>query len=97
MKFEPTLNTGQLLQMCLVLVTVGMVYGIISTKIEHQNEKIVAIERSIEQQVRAFQQANQDTRSDLKEVTRAVNELTTGVALLRGRAAETGISGATKQ
>lgn len=90
MKFEPSVNTGQIIQIAAILVSVTLAYGSLKSdqqaqKMETENVKTAAASESARTKETFI-----EIRAEQKEQTRLLNELNTAVALLRGRAAETG-------
>lgn len=84
MKFDPTISTGTLVQ-----IAVFIVAGFIAWSDVKQNQ---AVQRAELDQAKAAQmvqaKAMETLQSDIKDLTKAVSDVRTDVAVLRGRAVE---------
>jgi hypothetical protein len=91
MKFDPTINTGTILQTVVVaLSAVALFYGLkadwAATKADLEQTKAVAV---IERAQTA--QALAEIKAEMKEQGKTLGDLKEGIAILRGRAADTGV------
>lgn len=90
MKFDPTISTGTILQTVVVsLAGVAFFYGLkaenAATRADLEQTKAVAlIERA------QTTQALGEIKAEMKEQAKTLNDLKEGIAILRGRSAETG-------
>lgn len=89
-RFEPTLNTGHVLQIVVFIATASAVYTGIKTdqvqqKADLENVKTVAqIDRT------QTQQALTELKLSVNELQHNTNDIKESLAVLRGRAADTG-------
>lgn len=90
MKFDPTINTGTILQTVVVaLATVALFYGLRAENAQNRAEleqvkAVAAVERA------QTTQALTEIKAEMKEQGKTLSDLKEGIAILRGRSAETG-------
>lgn len=91
MKFDPTINTGTIVQIAVVIASAFAIYtGIrtdqVQTKADLEQVKAIA---SVERTQTA--QALAEIKAEMKEQGKTLGDLKEGIAILRGRAADTGV------
>jgi len=90
MKFDPTINTGTIMQTVVVaLSAVALFYGLKSENAQNkadleQVKAVAAVERA------QTTQALAEIKAEMKEQGKTLGDLKEGIAILRGRAADTG-------
>jgi len=89
MKFEPSVNTGQIIQIVAIIVSVTMAYGRLSANDDAQARETDNIKVMAAAESARTKETLDKIQVEQKDQTRLLNELNTAVALLRGRAAET--------
>lgn len=90
MKFDPTINTGTILQICVLVVGMVMGYAALKSELETQKVEVAANKLAAERADLAQENALKDLRTDMRELRKTVDDIKEGVAILRGRAADTG-------
>jgi hypothetical protein len=91
MKFDPTINTGTIVQIVVVLASASTIF--FGLKAENQQNKadldqvkaVAAVERA------QTTQALAEIKAEMKEQGKTLGDLKEGIAILRGRAADTGV------
>jgi hypothetical protein len=91
MKFDPTINSGTILQTVVIALSgVALFFGLkadnAATKADLEQTKAVAV---IERAQTA--QALAEIKLEMKEQGKTLGDLKEGIAILRGRAADTGV------
>jgi len=91
MKFDPTINSGTILQTVVIAISgVALFFGLkadnAATKADLEQTKAVAV---IERAQTA--QALAEIKLEMKEQGKTLGDLKEGIAILRGRAADTGV------
>lgn len=90
MKFDPTINSGTILQTVVIALSgVALFFGLkaenAATKADLEQTKAVAV---LERAQTA--QALTEIKTEMKEQGKTLSDLKEGIAILRGRSAETG-------
>lgn len=90
MKFDPTINSGTILQTVVIALSgVALFFGlradIAATKADLEQTKAVAIVERTQ-----TTQALAEIKSEMKEQGKMLSDLKEGIAILRGRSADTG-------
>lgn len=90
-KFDPTFNTGTLVLVgtviaSAVLFTVTIKGELMAQKVEIEANKIAAERADAKQE-----DALKELKSDVRELSRTVNDINQGVAILRGRTGDPGV------
>lgn len=91
MKFDPTINTGTIVQIVVVaLSAVAIFYGLkadnTATRADlEQTKAVAAVERA------QTAQALAEIKAEMKEQGKTLGDLKEGIAILRGRAADAGV------
>ena len=88
MKFDPTVSTGTLLQIAVILgaataIYTGIVKDLALQKAEIDNVKVVAA-----QDRASVKESLIDLKTDIKELQKSTNDIKESLAVLRGRTAE---------
>ncbi|MBT2299289.1 hypothetical protein J7E70_02320 [Variovorax paradoxus] len=90
MRFDPTINTGTIAQIVVILASAIAIYTSmredqVKTKADLETVKATAItERS------QTKEALADLKADVKELQKSTNEVKESLAILRGRAQDNG-------
>lgn len=90
MKFDPTINTGTILQTGVIaLSAVALFFGLKAENAQNKAEleqvkAVAAVERA------QTAQALAEIKAEMKEQGKTLGDLKEGIAILRGRAADTG-------
>lgn len=91
MKFEPSVNTGQIIQILTIVVAVTLAYGRLAANDVKQADDLMHMKNQVTAEAVRNKETFSDIRAEQKDQTRILNDLNLAVAVLRGRAAETGL------
>jgi hypothetical protein len=90
MKFDPTINSGTILQTVVIALSgVALFFGLKAENAQNKAEleqvkAVAAVERT------QTTQALTEIKAEMKEQGKTLSDLKEGIAILRGRSAETG-------
>lgn len=90
MKFDPTINSGTILQTVVIALSgVALFFGLKAENAQNKAEleqvkAVAAVERA------QTTQALTEIKAEMKEQGKTLSDLKEGIAILRGRAADTG-------
>lgn len=89
-RFDPQLNTGHILQIIVLIVGGFTAYGALKSDQQAQRSELEQVKAvaSVERAQNA--QALADLKTDMKEMRASLNDVKESLAVLRGRAADTG-------
>lgn len=91
MKFDPTINTGTIIQIAVIIVSVALAYGTYREDQLRQDTRLAQLEKDSAADREATRAALQEIKLEQKEQAKLLGDLKEGVAILRGRAAEPGL------
>lgn len=90
MKFDPTINTGTIIQIATVVVLAVAGFSAVKTELATQKVEIEANRLAALRDSKQTEEALKEIRSDIREQGKMLGDLKEGIAILRGRAAEPG-------
>nr|WP_296020814.1 hypothetical protein [uncultured Acidovorax sp.] len=90
MKFDPTINSGTILQIVVVAASAFGIYSGMRVDQAATKVKVEAIEAAANADRQQTKETLADLRSDLKELQKSTQDIKESLAILRGRAAEPG-------
>jgi hypothetical protein len=90
MKFDPTINTGTIVQIAVVVASAFAIYTGIRTDQVETKAAVKAVETLAATDRTQTKDALSDLKSDIKELQKSTSEIKESLAILRGRAAEPG-------
>jgi hypothetical protein len=85
-RFDPTVSTGTLLQIGVVLTACTVAWGQYQRDQERVSNELAVVKRDQTEQRAAVREQLRDLSGDMKEVTRALGQVQEGVAVLKARA-----------
>ena len=89
-KFDPTLNTGHVLQIAVWLVGGALAYGALKTDLVQQKADVEQVKAvALVERVQTTQ-ALAEIKASVKELQTSTQEIKESLAVLRGRAADVG-------
>jgi len=94
MKFDPTINSGTIIQIVVIIVGIVGGYSRLAATQEVQAEKTSAIIAQQSREAVATEKTLYTIQGDVKDLAKIVQAVKEDVAVLRGRAAETSALGA---
>lgn len=90
MKFDPTVNTGTILQIATMVVVGAIAFATLRGEMMTQKVEIEANRLTAERDNRKNEEALKELKADVRELQKSINDIKEGVAILRGRAADVG-------
>jgi polyhydroxyalkanoate synthesis regulator phasin len=90
MKFDPTVNMGTVLTIVSMLLTGAGVYSALRSEQVEQKVKVQALEIAIDKSNEQTRRDVSDIKGDVKELRLQLGDIKESLAILRGRASETG-------
>lgn len=90
MRFDPTLNTGHVLQIAVLVIGGFMAYTAIRTEQVETKASVRAVESQAGVDRTQTKEALVDLKGDIKELQKSTSEIKESLAILRGRAADVG-------
>lgn len=90
MKFDPTINTGTIIQTLVFVGSVALAYGAYREDQTRQDGRISQIEAAAAQERDTTRAYLAEIKAEQKDQAKMLGDLKEGVAILRGRAAEPG-------
>ena len=90
MKFDPTINTGTIIQTLVVLASVSVAYGQYREDQTKQDARIAQVEVLAEKDREATREALREIKGRVDDLQRGNQDIKEGLAILRGRTAEPG-------
>jgi len=91
MKFDPTINTGTILQIIVVAASAFALYTTVRTDQVQTKAELDAVKASALTERLQTKEALADLKADVKELQKSTNEVKESLAILRGRANDGGI------
>lgn len=89
-KFDPTINTGTIIQTLVVLVSVAVGYGQYREDQTKQDGRIAQVETLAEKDREATREALREIKGRVDDLQKSNQDIKESLAILRGRAAEPG-------
>lgn len=90
MKFDPTVNTGTILQIATMVVVGAIAFATLRGELMTQKVEIEANRLTAERENRRNEDALKELKADMRELQKSMNDIKEGVAILRGRASDAG-------
>lgn len=90
MKFDPTVNTGTILQIATMVVVGAIAFATLRGELMTQKVEIEANRLTAERENRRNEDSLKELKADMRELQKSMNDIKEGVAILRGRAADVG-------
>jgi len=90
MKFDPTINTGTIIQTLVVLASVSVAYGTYREDQTKQDGRIAQVEVLAEKDREATREALREIKGRVDDLQKSNQDIKESLAILRGRAAEPG-------
>lgn len=90
MKFDPTINSGTILQTLVVVASMAAGYGAYREDQTRQDGRIAQIEAAATSERDTTRGILAEIKAEQKDQAKMLGDLKEGVAILRGRAAEPG-------
>jgi septal ring factor EnvC (AmiA/AmiB activator) len=90
MKFDPTINTGTIIQIATVVVLAVAGFSAVKTELATQKVEIEANKLSAQSDIGQTARALAELKSDVKEQAKTLGDIKESLAILRGRASDTG-------
>lgn len=90
MKFDPTINTGTIIQTLVFVGSVAVAYGAYREDQTRQDGRIAQIESTAAQERETTRAYLAEIKAEQRDQAKTLGDLKEGVAILRGRAAEPG-------
>lgn len=88
MKFDPTINSGTILQIVVVAASAFGIYSGMRVDQTATRMKVEAVEAAAIADRQQTKEALGDLRGDMKELQKSTQDIKESLAILRGRAAE---------
>jgi len=89
-RFDPTLNTGHVLQIAVLVIGGFMAYTAVKTEQAETRANVRQVEAQAITDRSSTKDALADLKTDIKELQKSTGEIKESLAILRGRAADTG-------
>lgn len=89
MKFDPTINTGTIIQIGAILLTGFFAFSALKTELATTKVEIAANKDAAMRDNAVNAEALKDLKAEVKDLKKSVDDIKEGVAILRGRAADT--------
>lgn len=90
MKFDPTINTGTIAQIVVVAASAFSIYTAMRTEQAETKANVRQVEAQAITDRTQTKEALADLKTDIKELQKSTSEIKESLAILRGRAADTG-------
>ncbi|WP_046060012.1 hypothetical protein [Paracidovorax citrulli] len=90
-KFDPTINTGTIIQTLVFVGSVAVAYGAYREDQTRQDGRIAQIESTAAQERETTRAYLAEIKAEQRDQAKTLGDLKEGVAILRGRAAEPGV------
>jgi len=90
MKFDPTINTGTIAQIVVVVASAFSIYTAVRTEQVETKANVKAVEAQAVVDRSQTKDALVDLKADIKELQKSTSEIKESLAILRGRTADTG-------
>lgn len=87
MKFDGTITYGNLFAGACALVSVSIGWGALTNRMDAADQRSVATSLQFSSAISDVREAIKEQRSEMREVQKSVNAITTDTALIRGRLA----------
>jgi uncharacterized protein YlxW (UPF0749 family) len=91
MKFDPTINTGTILQIATMVVVGAIAFATVRGELMTQKVEIEANRLTAERENKRNEESLRELKADVRELQKSVNDIKEGVAILRGRASDMGV------
>lgn len=92
MKLDGTVTYGNLITAASALIGVAFGYGVLTNRMDASDQRATQQRAEFSQAVVELKESIKDQRTEMKEVQRSINAITTDTALIRGRLASDGAS-----
>lgn len=89
-KFDPTVNTGTIIQIAVIVVSAALGFATVRTELATQKVEIEANKVAATRDNAATAKAIDELKADVKEQAKTLSDIKESLAILRGRAAEPG-------
>jgi septal ring factor EnvC (AmiA/AmiB activator) len=90
MKFDPTINTGHILTLVVIASSAFMVYTGVREDQVKQRAELEAVKATAATERTQTKETLNELKADIKELQKTTNDVKESLAILRGRAADTG-------
>lgn len=90
MKIDGTVTYGNLITAASALISVAFGYGVLTNRMDASDQRAVSQRAEFSQAVVELKESIKEQRTEMKEVQRSINAITTDTALIRGRLASDG-------
>ena len=90
MKFDPTINTGTIIQIGTIIVMGATTVAFFQGELKTQKVELEAVKLAAERDNKRNEEALREIKVDVRELQKSINDIKEGVAILRGRAADVG-------
>lgn len=97
MKIDGTVTYGNLITAASALLSVAFGYGVLTNRMDASDQRATQQRVEFSQAVTDLREAIKDQRTEMKEVQRSINAITTDTALIRGRLASDGTASSRAQ
>lgn len=89
-KFDPTVNSGTIIQIAVIVVTAVMAFSTVKTELATQRVEIEANKATATRDNSQTAEALKELKADVKELQKSTNDVKESLAILRGRNPEGG-------
>lgn len=89
MKFEPTITTGTIVSIVLALCGGIGIWTSFNAQQAVQQQRLATVEAQLTVDAQRTKESIAEVKVDMREIKQKLDNLTEGMALLRGRASET--------
>ena len=90
MKFDPTVNTGTIIQTLVFVMSVAVAYGAYREDQTRQDGRITQVEVLADKDRDATKESLKELKSQVSDLQKSTQEIKESLAILRGRATEGG-------
>ncbi len=90
MKFDPTINTGTIIQTLVFVISVAVAYGAYREDQTKQDGRIAQVEVLADKDRESTKDALKEIKTQVSDLQKSNQEIKESLAILRGRAAEPG-------
>ncbi|MDA8521969.1 hypothetical protein [Acidovorax sp. NCPPB 4044] len=90
MKFDPTINTGTIIQTLVVVASMAVAYGSYREDQTKQDGRIAQVEVLAEKDRESTREALREIKGRVDDLQKSNQDIKESLAILRGRAAEPG-------
>lgn len=90
MKFDPTINTGTIIQTLVFVISVAVAYGAYREDQTKQDGRIAQVEVLADKDRESTKDALKEIKVQVSDLQKSNQEIKESLAILRGRAAEPG-------